>query len=265
MIFNYDSTPLIWFQFQLFEQFKDQILHGCFTSLYGKSKRPFEGLNVGKGLGDEDQTVDENKALITRSFQMRMKTQEKPVILVGMNQAHTDKILSIRTERDVKIANEETFDALITNVPHLILMSKHADCQPILLFDPENNLIAAIHAGWKGIAQQITTKTIQRMVKEWGTNPSQIFAAIGPSIGPEEYEFRGWEKELPAFLHSYIDITNDKLNLWQASLDELKACGVPREQMECASISTYTLPTLFYSFRRDNVTGRNATCICLRG
>jgi polyphenol oxidase len=265
MLLQYDNTPLVWLQFQLFEPYHKDIIHGACTSICTKKRKPFEGLNVALGLGDDQEHVMENRSSILHSFQKRSLSQKSfPFTLVNMNQQHTDRILSITSLADLQKTDTEPFDALITHLPSLVLMVKHADCQPILIYDPKKRVIAAIHAGWKGIAQKITAKTIAQMNEMWGCNASDLIVGVGPSIGPDDYEFSGWRKELPLFLHTYINPLTGKLDLWSAMREELLSCGVNPLQIEISNLSTYSLPSLFFSYRREGVTGRNATCICLQ-
>ena len=67
-------------------------------------------------------------------------------------------------------------------------MMRFADCVPILLFDPEKRIIGIAHAGWKGTVNKIAAKTVTKMVQNFGTNPTDVLAAIGPSIGPDHYQ-----------------------------------------------------------------------------
>jgi YfiH family protein len=159
-------------------------------------------------------------------------------------------------------------DAVITNIPEACLAVKTADCVPVLLFDSKRKVVAAVHAGWRGTAQNIVSKTIQCMTEEFGTEPSDLFAGIGPSISPEIYEVgvEVWKQFETTFYHP-ISGKDDKrlLDLWSANFHDLINAGVPAGQIEIARICTLADPVHFFSARRDGAkTGRMATGIMLR-
>ena len=101
-------------------------------------------------------------------------------------QVHGDKIeLVSQVPETVDIA--ET-DALITNKKGICICVQTADCVPILIYDPVKNVSAAVHAGWRGTVKKIVSKTIRQMNQQFGCNPSDLIAVIGPSISPGVYE-----------------------------------------------------------------------------
>jgi YfiH family protein len=101
----------------------------------------------------------------------------KPFIAV---QKHTDKIFLIKEKSDT--TNRPIADALITNLKKIPIGVKTADCVPLLMYDIENNVIAAVHSGWKGTAQKIAVKTIKKMTEVYKSKPQNILIAVGPSI-----------------------------------------------------------------------------------
>lgn len=114
-------------------------------------------------------------------FSKRIKGLEelniKPFISV---QKHTDKIFLIKDKSDT--INRPIADALITNLKKIPIGVKTADCVPLLMYDIENNVIAAVHSGWKGTAQKIAVKTIKKMAEVYKSKPQNILIAVGPSI-----------------------------------------------------------------------------------
>lgn len=105
----------------------------------------------------------------------------KPVI---MRQLHSDVLHKLEAAPDKKLEG----DALLTNVPGLLLVIRTADCLPVLLVDPENKAVAAVHCGWRGTEKRILEKAVRAMGEAYGSKPPGILAALGPCIGAACYE-----------------------------------------------------------------------------
>jgi len=105
----------------------------------------------------------------------------RPVI---MHQLHTDIVHRLDADPGKNLEG----DALMTNVPGLLLVIRTADCQPVLLVDEENRAVAAVHCGWRGTEKRILEKAIKAMVEAYGSKPEGMLAALGPCIGPACYE-----------------------------------------------------------------------------
>lgn len=156
-------------------------------------------------------------------------------------------------------------DALVSDVPGLALLVQVADCVPILMADPHAGAAAAVHAGWRGVCAGIATATVEAMVREFGCRPSNLVAALGPSIGPDDYEVG--EALVEAFIAAgHADRVDGwfgrsgrdgawRLNLWRAVRDQLTQAGVPAGAVHAAGLSTKPHPRWLESFRRD---GSNA-------
>jgi YfiH family protein len=105
----------------------------------------------------------------------------KPVI---MRQLHSDVIHRLEAAPEAKLEG----DALLTNVPGLLLVIRTADCLPVLLVDPENRAVAAVHCGWRGTEKRLLDRAIRAMGEAYGSKPGDLVAAVGPCIGPACYE-----------------------------------------------------------------------------
>ncbi len=103
---------------------------------------------------------------------------------VVMNQVHSDTVHRL----DAAPAGKPDGDALMTNVPGLLLVIRTADCLPVLLVDPENRAVAAVHCGWRGTEKRILEKAVRAMGEAYGSNPADMLAALGPCIGAACYE-----------------------------------------------------------------------------
>ena len=244
------------------------LLHFSSTRGGGSSTGNYTSLNLGLNSGDERGSV-----LLNRNHLCSALGIGDDRILFP-KQTHTatvkvisDSFLSASLEDQKKYLFET--DALITGLSGICVAVKTADCVPVLLFDPTQKVVAAIHAGWRGTAQGIVSETIRIMVEEFGSNPSELVAGIGPSISPEVYEV-GEDVHSqfdPAFYSNTNPIKADKrlLDLWKANRDQLIKAGVPPDQIEIAGICTLSDPARFYSARRDGAkTGRMGTGIMLK-
>jgi purine-nucleoside/S-methyl-5'-thioadenosine phosphorylase / adenosine deaminase len=191
------------------------------------------------------------------------------VNLVFPRQTHTSTVHCIDVLPDYEIS--ET-DALVTNKPGICICVQTADCVPVLLFDPVKKVIAAVHAGWKGTVQKIVQVTVQKMEAEYDCEPSDIRAAIGPSIGPEVYEV-GAEvveaalRSIPA-AESTLQLNQSgkyHFNLWEANRLLLIEAGVQTSNIEVLADCSFLEADKYYSARREGVqTGRMVSGILLK-
>lgn len=153
-------------------------------------------------------------------------------------------------------------DGLATSLCNIGLIVVHADCQAAVFFDPEHQVIANVHSGWRGSVQNIYKATIERLQKEWGTRPEALIACVSPSLGPCHAEFRNWQEELPP---SFVPFRcqGNYFDFWEISRHQLLSCGLIPSHIEMARMCTYCHPDLFFSYRRDKTSERNLTCIAL--
>jgi YfiH family protein len=136
-------------------------------------------------------------------------------------------------------------DALLTNSPRLRLSVRTADCYPILLADTKNRAVAAVHAGWRGAADEIVAKTIAKMRIQFGTLPADIVAAIGPGIGVCCYEVGAEVAQLFGVEGA------GRVDLAAANRCQLIDAGVEDRHIDVLGGCTSCDATRFYSFRRE--------------
>lgn len=161
------------------------VAHGFSTRMGGVSEGMWASLNLSANRGDDPDHVREN----CRRFFAAIGAQGDR--LARTNQVHSDGVRIITTadsKTDLCEKVDYEADALVTAVPGVTLMIAIADCVPILLYDPVRRVVAAVHAGWRGTAEGVVTRTVERMEDVYGCRPGDILAAIGPSIGPEHFE-----------------------------------------------------------------------------
>ena len=216
----------------------------------GASEAPYHSRNVGLHVGDDEALVLQNRAWIKEELGLAW--------LVSAKQVHGDSILNVDW---LPGADEEhaDHDALMTNIPELGLMIQQADCQAVMLYDPEHRAVANIHSGWRGSVANIIAKTVAAMIAAYGTKPANLFAAISPSLGPCCGEFVNYRQELPPAFHGYQTQPNH-FDFWAISRDQLRDTGVRSEQIEIAGRCT-VCDGNYFSYRRDKVTGRFASVI----
>lgn len=159
------------------------LIHGFSTRQGGVSEIPGENekvLNLGAVEWDKRENVEENK----RRFQSALGAAD--LDFVSLHQIHSDvvRIFDAKTPP----AKQSKGDALATNRPGLLIGVRTADCSPVLVVDPKKRVVAAIHAGWRGTLARIVVKTIGQMQMEFKSNPKDMLAAIGPTIGGCCYE-----------------------------------------------------------------------------
>lgn len=136
--------------------------------------------------------------------------------IVKTNQEHTDEVKTIRKKinkdfMDINLKEYASTDGLITNKKKFILSTTNADCILLLLFDPVTKTIANIHSGWKGTLQRISTKTVEKMKKEFNCNPNDIICCICPSIRKCHFEVDKDVKE--KFEKEFQDLGNENLEV----------------------------------------------------
>ena len=153
----------------------------------------------------------------------------------------------------------EGYDAFVTNLPGVAIGVRTADCVPVLLYDPEERVVAAVHAGWKGTVLHISEGVLEAMGQEFGSRPANLLAVIGPSIGPDSFQVgeEVADDGTPMSGGHHID-------LWKANRWLLEQLGIPPEAIEVVGIDTYTTNALF-SARREGVScGRIINSIKLK-
>jgi len=249
----FESGPIKYYRFSSLEN--KELYHAVFTRQGGFSPAPWHSLNFGASVGDDLQRVVQNREAALVSLKLR------PESIYDVHQVHSTIIM--KTDRPLSV-NETHLkaDAILTNKPDVTLMMRFADCVPILLYDPVKRVIGIIHAGWIGTVDKIANKTVAAMVENYKTNPKDIIAAIGPSIGPDHYSVG--KDVLDRVQSSFGDqaeqiiiyrLGKSYLDLWKANQIILSDLGVVK--IEISEICTYCNLNDWYSHRGENgKTGR---------
>ena len=225
-----------------------ELIQGTFTRKGGFSKKPFTSLNLSFEVGDQKEAVLANRQAV--------KEYLKIPYLIDPLQCHSDQFFVVTNPYEII----PPCDALITQQSQIALLIKHADCQACLIYDPVKQVIANIHAGWRGLVKKIYTQVIQQLITQFQSQPQNLGVCISPSLGPQASEFIHFRQEFPPFLWPFEEQPNH-FNLWRAAVAELKSLGILEQHMEIAKECTYEKKEHYFSYRRDKLTGRLGTVI----
>lgn len=234
------------------------LAHGVFTRHGGVSREPFSSLNVVRGVGDDPAAVRENLRRVRESLGLRG--------LVSAFQVHGEVIHQVTPELlDSSECSDSAWivdsgDALATDMRGLGLLIKVADCQPIFLVDPVRRVLANVHSGWRGSVANIAGKTVELLRDRYGCRPSDLLAAVGPSLGPCCAEFRNYRTELPESFWGH-QVRPTYFDFWAISRHQLEGAGVKPENIEVSGRCTACGTRDFFSYRGEKVTGRLAAVI----
>jgi YfiH family protein len=245
------------FQFENLRGFPN-VRHGIFTRHFGFSKAPFQSMNVTHGLGDDDADVAKNRQRIAACL--------GGGDLVFVQQVHAADVLTIRHNSVWRQKNAGdgllSGDAVVTALPDTHLVIQVADCQSVMLYDPLQHVVANVHSGWRGSIENIIGHTVMVMEREFDCHAKNMFAGIGPSLGPCCAEFINYKDEIPAAFWDYKDNFHH-FDFWAISRDQLAAAGIPAEHINSSDICTKCNTDTFFSYRGEGITGRFASVIGL--
>ncbi len=153
--------------------------HALVTRLGGVSVGPLAALNLGSSIGDVPTAVAENHRRLLSALDIPRERVVSPY------QVHSRRVACVGpTEGGTVIPDT---DALITDAPGLALLLRFADCAPVLLYDPVRGAVGLAHAGWRGAAGGVVAATLTAMREAFGSRPEDLWAGIGPAIGPDHY------------------------------------------------------------------------------
>lgn len=231
-------------------------LHGFSTRLGGVSEGCFAQMNLSFTRGDQEEHVRENYRLLGKAMGF------SPENIVTSDQTHTTNVRVVGEEdRGNGITKPRPYqdvDGMVTNVPGLVLATFYADCVPLYLIDSQKRAIGLSHSGWRGTAGRMGEVTIHKMTEEYGSDPKDLYAAIGPSICQDCYEVsedvimefqKTFPKEQWDILFYKKENGKYQLNLWEANRCILMDAGIPKEQISMPNLCTCCNPDFLFSHR----------------
>lgn len=233
--------------------------------------------------------------MTTRGWQLGAQASEDPLSawdevalamdvpsarLVRVRQVHGVDVL-VRRVGAPAAPDRPDADIIISNDASVAIAIQAADCVPLLVADRRSGVVAAAHAGWRGLAANVPETTVDALVREFGSRPQDLFVALGPSVGPCCYEVGADVRErlqsagtaeglMTRWFHARPEPSarNPSMaglppvraghwyfDLWSAARDRLEAAGVPSDQIHTAELCTASHPHVLCSYRRD---GRGA-------
>lgn len=255
-----------YFTFPAFDELPG-IIHGFSSRLGGVSEGFLSSMNLSFSRGDEPERVRENFRRIAESIGFSEKD------LVFSMQTHTANVRRVGREdcgrgleRPVGYCD---VDGLVTNEPGVVLTTFYADCVPLFFVDPVHHCIGLSHSGWRGTVGKIGKATVETMAREFGSEPGDLLAAVGPSICQECYEvseeviglFReNFAEDLWPKLFYRKDNGHYQLNLWEANRLIFQEAGILPQHITVTDICTACNPELLFSHRasggkRGNLAG----------
>ena len=238
----------------------------------GFSNDPVSSFNIGFMEDDLPENVIANRKLLAKSLEIPNTS------FVFTRQTHSDHIKKVEPEdmqkglftKEDAIEDTDGFMLSIKGVCPVIMV---ADCVPVILFDPKKKVAGVFHAGWRGTVKQIAQKGLLMMISEYGTDPADILASIGPSIGPCCYEV-GEEVEndvrrvFPENANSLLlknEMGKSNFDLWNANKIQLLLKGVLEKNIIVCDLCTYHNPETLFSWRyNEGKTGRMGAGVYLK-
>ncbi|NQZ54629.1 MAG: peptidoglycan editing factor PgeF [Piscirickettsiaceae bacterium] len=222
------------------------------TRIGGFSRPPYNELNLASHVGDDSDTVQQNRRYLIQSAQI-------PAAPHWLNQVHsTHAINSTEWNKDIEA------DAIFSSTENHVCTVMTADCLPILLCNRQGDTVAALHAGWRGLAAGIIKQTLNK----FSCKPDDIMAWLGPAIGPMKFEVG---REVFDTFHSHssladqafeqIDATHYLADIYLLATQYLNELGIT--EIFGGDFCTVSEKQRFFSYRRDVITGRMASMIWL--
>lgn len=224
----------------------------------GVSAGVYAGLNLGDHVGDDPALVAQNRAVLRAVL---------PAEPAWLRQVHGVAV----ADADASAGPVEA-DASTARRPGVVCAVLTADCLPVLLCDDAGSVVAAAHAGWRGLAAGVIEQTVRSM----GVDPASLMAYLGPAIGPAAFEVGDEVRQVfvaadpaaqqaftPSTQHSALGTEKWLADIYLLARQRLQHLGV--ERVGGGGYCTHGDPQRFYSYRRDGATGRMASLIWLDG
>ena len=252
------ADGIVWYTFEGLQE--TGVIHAFLTRLGGASPPPFDALNLGHTVGDDLATVEENhrRAFAALGIDRRQ--------VVSPYQVHGNHVRLVG--RGHTGTTQPATDGLITTTPGVALLLRFADCVPLLLFDAGSHAVAMVHSGWKGTAGNIAAAAVAAFTRHVGSHPSDLWAGVGPAIGPCCYQVdAGTASAVAKACPEEASVVQQRdgalyLDLPGAVRAQLGAAGV--SQIEMADLCTACHTEEWFSHRAEQGrTGRLGALVML--
>ena len=245
-----------------FDSFESGVSHAIFSRRGGISPAPWASLNLGGTVGDDPERVRTNRLRALSAL------GRDPASVYDVWQVHGTEVAIADAPRPPETPHRQA-DIILTDRPGVTLMMRFGDCVPILLHDPQRKVAGIVHAGWVGTVKGTVRVAVEAMQKKYGSNPDDLVAAIGPSIGPDHYEvgpdvFLQVQQVFGPDSSSLLTSRDGRtfFDLWTANRRQLELAGVRR--IEIARLCTACHTDDWFSHRAEKGrTGRFGAIIAL--
>lgn len=256
------SGGVTWYRFP--EKPLADTCHGFFTRKGGVSPEPWKSLNLSESVGDSRANVIQNRRFIFDALHRPVES------IYDVWQVHSTDVICVETPRDLTAPHLKA-DGILTDNPNITLLMRFADCVPILLYDPIRRVVGLVHAGWQGTVANIAGAAIAKMIDQYHSEPVDIVAGIGPSIGLDHYQvgvevYNKAEVYLAKVRNLVFHQTEDScfFDLWGANSYLLRAAGV-KHIFQSGLCTACDIDNWFSHRYENNNTGRFAAVIALDG
>ena len=246
-----EKKKLEWLDYDSLED-HPSIIGRTFLRHGGASIGAFSTLNISDAVGDHPDSVKVNRSLILNSIGVSH--------LAFAKQKHGDNVVKVTLDNYSKLPEA---DGIYTRESDIGLVVTHADCQAAIFYDPVNQIIGAVHAGWRGLVQKDVYKSMVDTFVQEGSNLEDIIVCVSPSLGPEHSEFKNYKTEIPKEFWDF-QIRPFYFDLWKIARFRLSEAGILEGNIELAEICTFSNPKDYFSYRRDKITGRHGTVIAIK-
>ena len=243
-----EKNKLQWLEFDVLEPYS-HLSGGVFLRHGGTSSGVFSSLNLSDAVGDHPDNVKVNRAMIQKHLGVDH--------IVFAKQRHGNDIFVVTKNNFSKLPEA---DGLITKESNIALAVTHADCQAAIFYDAENEIIGVVHAGWRGLVVDVYGAMTEAF-KKMGSKPENIKVCISPSLGPDHAEFKNYKTEFPKTFWSFQEGKDFHFNLWKLAKAQLRDDGILDKNIEIVETCSFCNPKDYFSYRREKITGRNATVI----
>ena len=248
----------------------ENIVAGTTLRYGGVSEGSLSSLNLALNVNDKIENVIENRKILATYLNTNFEHMVSPTQTHSTNLKKVDLSDGGKGMYGLEDAINDT-DALYTKEEDLFLLSYHADCTPVLLYESNQHLIASIHAGWKGNVNEIILKTLRYLKENENINPSFIHAYIGPCLSYDAFEARDdiitlvnqMEINSKQYYHE-VSKGVYKLDAKGLAKEQLLHFGVPEHQITISSHCTKTETNDFFSYRNDKACGRHVSFISMK-
>jgi YfiH family protein len=226
------------------------LVFGMSTRHGGVSPLPLD-LNLSFSVGDDPANVEKNRKVFFDTMEIPLDRLAFPTQVHGAGVTRIDRP-----------GRFDACDALLTNTRGIYVCISVADCVPVFLYDPTHEVIAGVHAGWRGTVEGIAAASLARMSLEFNTEPRDVVAFIGPSAGGCCYAVGPDVANLFDAKFCHVNNGSTTIDLKQANREQLLTAGVGEESIEVSPLCTITESHLLHSYRRDGPRSGRMLAVC---